>query len=151
MMANIRGRNTNPELLVRSLIHRAGFRFKLHDTRLPGSPDLVLPSRSAVIFVHGCFWHLHGCKYTKMPGTRVEFWHPKLTRNKMRDQQTVAELVDLGWRVCIVWECATREAAKTGSLQLSAALSQFINSNRESIAEIAVLDPAEISLIKPNG
>lgn len=111
MMAGIKGKNSAPELLVRKVLFAAGFRFRLHQRDLPGTPDIVLPSRKTAIFVHGCFWHMHtGCKYAKTPSTRREFWRAKLDANVKRDQQAVDKLVEMGWRVLIVWECATRQA-----------------------------------------
>jgi DNA mismatch endonuclease (patch repair protein) len=109
MMSGIRGKNTKPEMLLRSALHRRGLRFRLHDKRLPGKPDLVFPSKHAVIFVNGCFWHGHsGCPYFKVPQTRRDFWMAKILRNKERDRETIAALEQTNWRVAVVWECATR-------------------------------------------
>ena len=105
-MSRIRGANTKPEMLLRSLLHRAGFRFRLHDKTLPGKPDIVLPKYSAAIFVHGCFWHRHAkCKKATTPTTRAEFWQAKFKSNVSRDAQNVRSLRTAGWRVFIVWEC----------------------------------------------
>lgn len=112
MMSNIRGRNTKPEILVRSLLHRQGFRFRLHARNLPGKPDIVLPRYHAVIFVHGCFWHGHGCLLFKWPKTRPEFWRKKMDRNQYNDHRAHEKLIATGWRVGIVWECAIRGAGK---------------------------------------
>lgn len=112
MMSGIRGRNTKPEILVRSLLHRHGFRFRLHVRELPGKPDIVLPRYHAVIFVHGCFWHGHDCSLFKWPGTRPEFWHEKIGKNQANDGRTKEALLAGGWRVGIVWECALRGAGK---------------------------------------
>lgn len=112
MMSGIRGRNTCPELLVRSYLHASGFRFRLHLRELPGSPDLVLPKYQACIFVHGCFWHRHeGCRYATTPATRTEFWAQKFDGNVTRDRRNVQSLLDAGWRVLIVWECGLRQRA----------------------------------------
>lgn len=109
MMSGIRGKNTKPEMLVRSALHRRGFRFKLHDKTLPGKPDIVLPRYRAVINIHGCFWHGHtGCKYFRIPATRTEFWNEKITGNRLRDQIHESLLLEQGWRVLTVWECALR-------------------------------------------
>lgn len=97
--------NTRPELAVRKLLHSRGFRYRLHDKRLPGSPDIVFASRRAVIFVHGCFWHNHKCRPGLKPRSRPEFWAAKLERNADRDERNVEALKTLGWRVLIVWEC----------------------------------------------
>lgn len=107
-MSRIRGSNTKPEVLVRSALHALGFRFRLHDRRLPGTPDIVLRRHRAVIFVNGCFWHGHGCKYSKMPNTRAEFWRQKISRTKARDTAAIEQLLNLGWNVIVVWECSLR-------------------------------------------
>ncbi len=108
MMAGIQGTNTQPELLVRRALHARGFRFRIHDRRLPGKPDVVLPRYAAVVRVHGCFWHLHECRLFKWPMTRHEFWAQKLLRNRAVDEQNQFMLHSLGWRVATVWECALR-------------------------------------------
>src|SRR5262245_3613248 len=108
MMARIGSRNTKPELLVRRALHQLGFRFRLHRRDLPGKPDIVLTRHNLVILVHGCFWHRHPeCRFAYMPKSRVEFWRAKFDRNVARDQQVQSALADLGWRVCVVWECET--------------------------------------------
>lgn len=106
MMAGIRSKNTRPEMLIRRGLHAEGFRYRLHKGGLPGKPDLVLLKWNAVVFVHGCFWHVHDCPRFKWPSSREEFWRVKLTRNRARDTESVDSLVALGWRVLIVWECA---------------------------------------------
>lgn len=108
MMAGIRGKNTRPELLIRRGLHALGFRFRLHDKRLPGKPDLVFPRRRAVILVHGCFWHGHSCHLFKWPTSRDQFWRQKIIRNRENDFRAEEELVRAGWRIGIVWECALK-------------------------------------------
>lgn len=108
MMSGIKGADTKPELIIRSGLHRRGFRFRLHDKRLPGKPDLVLPKYNAVIFVNGCFWHKHDCHLFKWPKTREEFWRKKISGNAERDERNVQALLDDGWRVMTVWECALK-------------------------------------------
>jgi DNA mismatch endonuclease, patch repair protein len=108
MMAGIRGKNTKPELLIRHGLHRLGYRFRLHDKRLPGHPDLVLRKHNAVIFVHGCFWHGHGCDLFKWPQTREAFWRTKILRNSEVDANSIIAVRGLGWRVAVVWECSLR-------------------------------------------
>jgi len=108
MMAGIRGKGTRPEMILRRGLHARGFRFRLHDRRLPGSPDLVFPGRRAVIFVHGCFWHGHGCHLFRLPATRQEFWRAKIEGNAARDAATEDALVGAGWRVLTIWECALK-------------------------------------------
>lgn len=110
MMSNIKGKNTLPERRVRSFLHRAGLRFRLHDRRLPGRPDIIFPRYRAVVFVHGCFWHQHpGCKDAVTPKSNASFWLAKLARNVERDSQNHAALVSAGWRVFTVWECEINE------------------------------------------
>lgn len=117
MMAGIRARDTKPEVIVRKALFKAGFRFRLHRKDLPGNPDVVLPGRRVVLFVHGCFWHAHeGCRYAKKPATRQEFWEQKLSANVRRDRHACESLLSDGWRVLVVWECATRSAAIRESL-----------------------------------
>ena len=107
-MAAIKGKNTKPELLVRSWLHRNGFRFRLHRKDLPGTPDIVLPKYRTVIFVHGCFWHSHGCGNSSVPRTRRAFWTAKLGTNRTRDKKMSVSLRKRGWRVVVVWECELR-------------------------------------------
>ncbi len=108
MMAGIRGKDTQPEMLVRSGLHGLGMRFRLHVPGLPGRPDLVFPSFRTIVFVHGCFWHMHTCKLFKLPKTRAVFWREKLTGNKERDARHLARLLHDGWRVAVVWECSLK-------------------------------------------
>ncbi|OMG63327.1 very short patch repair endonuclease [Stutzerimonas balearica] len=109
MMAGIRGSNTSPEMKVRRMLHRQGFRYRLHQKNLPGRPDLVLPRYRLCIFVHGCFWHRHpGCRYATTPRTRHDFWQAKFEQNVSRDTRIRRELLALGWRVIELWECGIR-------------------------------------------
>ena len=105
MMSGIRGRDTSPEKLIRSGLHRFGYRFRLHDRSLPGRPDLVFPSRRAIIEVRGCFWHGHDCHLFHWPQTRAEFWRTKILGNIERDERNRAAIFEAGWRVAEVWEC----------------------------------------------
>lgn len=116
-MAAIRSKNTKPERLIRSALFRRGFRYRLHDRSLPGRPDLVFKRRQAVVLVHGCFWHRHKGCFTP-PKTRPEFWDTKLRANVARDQLQLGRLRALGWRVAIVWECATRRSPEEVALRL---------------------------------
>jgi len=112
-MGRIKGRNTAPEIAVRSMLHRAGFRFRLHSKTLPGKPDIVLQSRGTVIFVHGCFWHRHtGCKQCYMPKSNMEFWETKFAGNVERDKKYTRALEKAGWKVIIVWECELQSQDK---------------------------------------
>lgn len=123
MMAGIHAKDTKPELLIRRNLHQLGFRFRLHDKRLPGKPDLLLPKHKAVIFVHGCFWHGHGCPAFKWPTTRAEFWRSKIERNRENDRGHVEVLLEAGWRVCVIWECAVR---KSGGEVLAAHIARWL-------------------------
>ena len=107
LMSRIRAADTKPELVVRRMLHRLGYRYVLHDRRLPGCPDLVFPARRAVIFVHGCFWHAHACALASNPKSNKDYWIGKLARNMARDTKNTRSLRRLGWRVTVVWECAT--------------------------------------------
>jgi DNA mismatch endonuclease, patch repair protein len=105
-MQRIRKTNTKPELIVRRMVHAMGYRYRLHDRKLPGNPDIVLPRHRKVILVHGCFWHRHNCPDgQKLPRSKPEYWGPKLERNRQRDEANVAQLLKSGWEVLIVWEC----------------------------------------------
>lgn len=107
-MSRIRGGDTRPELLIRRECHRQGLRFRLHRKDLPGKPDLVFPKYKTIMFVHGCYWHSHGCKYgSVVPKTNTEFWQSKRSDTVKRDKRNVAALLEIGWRVVIVWECVT--------------------------------------------
>ena len=111
-MALIKGKDTGPELKVRRLVHRMGFRYRLHGQGLPGKPDLVFPASKAVIFVHGCFWHQHPdptCKLARLPKSRKDFWRPKLEMNRVRDVRNRTALASAGWRVLELWECQLSE------------------------------------------
>lgn len=122
-MRAVKGRDTGPERLVRSLAHRMGYRFRLHRTDLPGKPDLTFPSRRAVIFVNGCFWHGHSCKRGQSrPKTNVTFWKTKLARNAARDAEQLARLKAAGWRALVIWECQLADTRTLG-----ARIKRFLN------------------------
>ena len=121
-MSRVCGKDTKPEMIVRRLAHRLGYRFALHRKDLPGSPDLVFPSRHKVVFVHGCFWHRHpGCRRASTPKTRRDFWDAKFTRNVERDARKERELRQAGWDVLTIWECQTRDVDR-----LTEALREFL-------------------------
>lgn len=110
LMRAVRQKGSSPEMVVRTVVHALGARFRLHKKGLPGTPDLVLPGRRLAIFVHGCFWHRHeGCKYSSTPKSNVSFWVTKFQANVERDQRKELELVALGWRVLTIWECETKD------------------------------------------
>ncbi|PLC06036.1 very short patch repair endonuclease [Variovorax sp. RO1] len=109
-MAAIRPRDTKPEMVVRRLVYAMGYRYRLHRRDLPGTPDLVFQGRRKVIFVHGCFWHRHAaCKLARLPKSRLEFWVPKLEKNRLRDEAALVELARLGWSSLVIWECEIRD------------------------------------------
>ena len=117
VMSRVRSKDTTPEIAVRRALHAAGLRFRLHRRDLPGRPDIVLPGRRTVVFVHGCFWHSHaGCKRARTPATRLDYWLPKLRRNVERDQASEAALKAAGWRVLVIWECEARSSAGIAAL-----------------------------------
>ena len=109
IMQAVKTKDTKPELVVRRVLHRLGYRFRLHRRDLPGRPDIVLPRHRKIIFVHGCFWHWHGCAKGQPPRSRPEYWLPKLERNVKRDVTNIEQLESLGWRVLVVWQCETKE------------------------------------------
>ena len=111
-MKLIRNRDTKPEMLVRRLVHSLGYRYRLHGKALPGTPDLIFPSRHKVVFVHGCFWHLHECNYYKYPKSRLDFWAPKLKRNQAKDAEVEIQLKELGWDQLTIWECQTKDRSQ---------------------------------------
>ncbi len=107
-MSGIRGSNTRPEMILRRALHARGLRYRLHDRRLPGKPDLVFPSRKAAVFINGCFWHGHDCHLFRWPKSRTDFWHAKISGNVVRDQKVRAELITIGWRILEIWECTLK-------------------------------------------
>jgi len=128
MMSGIRGKDTRPEMRVRKALFAGGYRYRLHRTNLPGTPDIVLPGRRVAIFVNGCFWHGHsGCSLAKVPGTRTEFWKEKFESNRQRDKVAVEALRVAGWRVLVVWECFTRSCKTEEALMQP--LAQWIESS----------------------
>lgn len=116
MMSSIKAKDTRPELLVRTALHKLGLRYRLHQKLLPGKPDLVFPRHKCVVFIHGCFWHHHNCRYFKWPKTNEDFWRTKIERNTERDARNIASLISMGWRVCVIWECSTKAASNFNSI-----------------------------------
>jgi DNA mismatch endonuclease (patch repair protein) len=118
-MARIRARDTRPELLVRSYLHKQGFRFRVHVKDLPGTPDIVLPKYKTLIFIQGCFWHGHeGCKEFRLPKTRTEWWAEKITRNKKKEAENSVKLDELGWNSLVIWTCELRKPRREETLRL---------------------------------
>jgi DNA mismatch endonuclease (patch repair protein) len=126
IMSLIRSRDTMPEVLVRSLIHGMGFRFRLHVDTLPGTPDIVLPRLRKIVFVNGCLWHGHArCSRAKLPNSNREFWLAKVKKNKKRDRQSISGLQQLGWNVMVVWACCLR--SKIGQIAVETTLRRFLS------------------------
>ena len=138
-MAAIKGKNTRPERWLRQRLHALGFRYRLNVSTLPGKPDLVFPRYKAVIFVHGCFWHMHQCPLFRLPATRTEWWNQKLTLNRQRDLAEQDKLRELGWRVLLVWECAIKGRRKIPEAELMAMVSEWLK-NGSCYAELPVPD-----------
>ena len=133
MMANIRGKNTKPELILRKALHAAGFRYRLHDRSLPGTPDIILPRYRAVIFVNGCFWHGHDCPLFRWPATRPDFWREKIARNQAVDARSMEQLEGAGWRQAIVWECALMGKSRRPLAEVIAACASWLRSGERRI------------------
>ena len=129
-MSQIKGKNTKPELIVRSHLHKMGFRFRLHRRDLLGKPDIVLPKHRTVIFVHGCFWHGHGCHLFKWPKTHAEFWRTKIQKNQDNDEKALETLADSGWRVIVVWECAIRGKERRVPEEVTSKIATWIRSRK---------------------
>ena len=149
MMAGIRGKNTKPEMLVRKGLHRLGFRYCLHYTKLPGKPDIVLPKYKAIILVNGCFWHAHDCHLFKWPTTRQDFWKEKILSNKDRDRRNIASYKDSNWKVLIIWECALKGKTRLqlGSMiELIASWIMFEPCSSENIGGQTKLKPLDSSI-----
>ena len=136
MMSGIRGKDTKPEITVRKGLHARGFRYRLHDKTVAGKPDLILPRYRAAIFVHGCFWHQHGCHLFKMPSTRREFWKDKLAANRKRDANVRAALLNSGWRILTIWECALKGRTRLEVAEVIDVASTWIT-GQETEGEIA--------------
>ncbi|MFI4852589.1 MAG: very short patch repair endonuclease [Gimesia chilikensis] len=136
MMSGIRGKNTKPEIVIRKALFSKGFRYKLHDKKLPGKPDIVLPKYNSVIQINGCFWHGHNCYLFKLPASNTEFWEAKIGRNCQIDKKTIAELKQMGWRVLTIWECAIRGRNKIGLDKVIDLTSDWIRKEGRSVHNI---------------
>ena len=132
-MSRIRSENTKPEMQLRKILHGMGFRYRLHDKKLTGSPDLVFPKYNAVIFVHGCFWHRHGCKLTTTPTTNKESWDAKFKANIERDKRNIQELLNTGWRVMVVWECELENSDKTDIYET---IQKYLLSSKDRVSSV---------------
>lgn len=129
MMSGIRGKNTNPEIVIRKGLHAAGFRFRIHAKQLPGRPDIVLRRYNAVVMIHGCFWHGHDCHLFKWPKTREEFWRSKIETNRANDERALTELHEQGWRVATVWECAVKGKLRRDTTSVIRELADWLRSD----------------------
>lgn len=130
MMRGIRGKDTKPEIIIRKELFKQGFRYRLHDKKLAGKPDIVLARHRAVIFVHGCFWHGHDeCHLFKIPSTRTDFWKSKIERNQLNDNRAMTNLLQSNWRVAVVWECSLKGREKWRLDALAAVLAKWLKSD----------------------
>lgn len=145
MMAGIRAKNTRPELFLRKGLHALGFRYRLHVKDIPGKPDLVFPKYNALIQIHGCFWHGHGCRYCKSPTTNTEFWQNKIMENQLRDRRNLDTQIEAGWRCLIVWECAVRLSEQTlSTLDVVALSAQWLTAG----SNLAIVDEQGLHNLK---
>lgn len=133
MMAGIRGKNTTPEIVIRKALFARGWRYRLHDKRLPGKPDLVFPRLKAVVFVDGCFWHGHDCHLFRMPSSRVDFWTDKIDRNRQRDSEVRHRLDYLGWRHLTVWECALKGRTRLPITEVIDKVAEWLDSGTATV------------------
>ena len=145
-MSRIRSRDTKPEILIRRGLFARGYRYRLHDRKLPGRPDIVFPGRRALIMIHGCFWHAHGCHLSATPATRREFWENKLRENRERDSRALSALSLAGWRVLTVWECALRGKDRQDPVAVVEACERFLNRPEIRNATIAGLQSGPAGL-----
>jgi len=142
-MAAIKSKDTNPEKAVRSALYKKGYRFRLHRRDLPGTPDIVLFRYKTVIFVHGCFWHQHGCRHTSTPKTRKAYWNEKFASNDKRDKKNTAELRRNGWKVVVVWECEIRDDIDKVAKRLDRALKRRLRAIETDTSKDTVDDKKE--------
>jgi DNA mismatch endonuclease (patch repair protein) len=133
LMQQVKGKDTLPEKTVRSLLHRMGYRFRLHRRDLPGTPDIVLPGWRVALFVHGCYWHGHGCRIGKLPKSRLDYWGPKIDANRARDRRKETALAAIGWRVEVVWQCELADQK-----QLASRLRAILHRTRKAIDKAAI-------------
>lgn len=136
MMGGIRGKDTSPELLIRKSLHRLGYRFRLHDSKLPGKPDMVFPRYRAVIEVQGCFWHGHGCHLFKWPSSREDFWRKKIEGNQQRDARNQKALLGSGWRVLLVWECSIKGRTRLEADEILSRIINWLENSEQGLHEI---------------
>jgi len=135
-MSMVKSKGSHPEMIIRKGLHNLGLRFRLHNRQLPGTPDLIFSKHKTVLFVHGCFWHKHNCDKFSMPSTRKEFWEEKLSKNKLRDTENVAQLRRMNWKVIIVWECAVVGKNRWNGEQLMQEIANIITVGERCFYEI---------------
>ncbi len=140
MMAGIKGKNTRPEVAIRKELHKRGYRYKLHSKDLPGKPDLVFPKYKTVVFVHGCFWHRHHCHLFKIPSTRRDFWEEKINGNVLRDEIQKGQLLEKGWKIIVIWECAVKGKTRLTIPQVAMLTISALNDNTTSFIQITGQD-----------
>lgn len=133
IMASIPAKDTKPEILIRKALHQKGYRYRLHDRALPGTPDLVFRKFNAVIMVNGCFWHGHNCALFRMPATNRNFWSDKIGNNQKRDRKVRADLLELGWRVLVVWECSMKGKHRTRFEDLISTIENWLSSDQTEL------------------
>ena len=142
IMASVKSSDTKPEMLVRRYLHAHGFRYGLHNRKLPGSPDIVLRKYKTVIFINGCFWHGHeGCRYYRLPKSNIEFWQTKIKRNRQRDIETIEALKTKGWRVITIWECELRTV-----IQRSETLIQLVKDIKGDLKSVGYTQERQIHI-----
>lgn len=134
LMSRIKGKDTKLEVRIRKALHARGLRYRLGGAGLPGRPDLVFPRYRAIVFVHGCFWHRHTCHLFRMPATRRELWEEKIGSNQTRDRRVADELYDLGWRQCVIWECAVRDRDDAQLASVANRVAKWLRGNRATLA-----------------
>lgn len=145
-MSRIKGKDTKPEMMIRRGLHARGLRYRLHARSLPGRPDLVFRKYNTVVFVHGCFWHAHGCALSKLPATRQDFWRTKLAANVARDRKATEALLANGWRVLVIWECAIRGPRRRQETAVLDCAATFIQAPDSQFLEIGALRQDEVGV-----
>lgn len=133
MMSGIRSKDTKPEMRIRKALYSRGYRYRLHSSKIPGKPDIIMRKCNAVIFIHGCFWHGHNCKLFRLPKTRTAFWENKINTNRKRDRQVISMLQKDGWRIAVIWECSMRGKGKMNFKDLMDRLTDWIESDSKTL------------------
>lgn len=146
IMSQVHSTNTKPELIIRKGLYAQGFRYRLYRTDLPGKPDLCLAKYKAIIFIHGCQWHWHGCSRSRMPSTNTDYWKNKIERNRIRDHQHIQQLIKNGWRILIIWECAIKKRFITQTLSLT---QKWLYNQNLCFSKIEPLNKQEVHLVEP--